>query len=116
MPDCTQRKASSGVLSFFLYSISHNMSGDSPSHSITVKLRGTHALVSHRGVVQGGIKKFVEQFEHLQLAKRFRRPAEHRLALEERPQIFFGQDDGHGQLAERHQLLRAASADLEITL
>src|SRR5215469_1751468 len=99
MPDCTQRKASSGVLSFFLYLISHDMSGDSPSHSMAINFHGTHALVSDGGVVHGGIKKLVEQFEHLELAKHFRRPVEHRLVLEELPQIFFGQDDGHGQLA-----------------
>src|SRR6185369_11557750 len=111
MPDCTERNASCGVRSFFLYSISHDIACLLLSDISALRL-----LVSDRCVINRPLKKLLQHLQQFQLTKNLHRAVEYRLPLQKIPQVFFCLDNRPHDLAQRDPLLGPPLADLYIPM
>src|SRR5215470_1366034 len=118
MPDWTQRSASSGVLSFFLYSISHDIVRFLLAYLTCPNLFRDRArpLVSSRSIENRAIEELIQQLQHFELSEYFDGALNGGFILQVLPEILFCQDNHPHQLAERDVLLGAAGANLAIAV
>src|SRR5208282_3725377 len=116
IPDCTQRSASSGVRNFSLYSVRQDMTCLSILHGFTGGGGHCRLLIPQRGVKNRPVEELFQQLQHLQFPEDFYWTVQGRLFAEKLPQIFFGKNNDHHELAEGHALLRPARADLQVAL
>src|SRR5579863_3225420 len=81
-----------------------------------LRVAGDFFLIPHSGIIYRSIEKHLQHLEQLQFAHDFHGTVYHGLTLQELTEILFGENDGLNHLAERHFLLRPASANFTIAM